>query len=335
MVKKFTYKKAGVDINKADSFIRRIKPLIDTTRRPELIGGLGGFSGLFRPNFKGLKDPVLVSSTDGVGTKLMVANTVGRYDTVGIDLVAMCVNDVITSGAEPLFFLDYFATGAIEPHKTVSVVKGIVEGCRQAGCVILGGETAEMPGLYPKGEFDLAGFCVGVVDKRKIIDGKSIRAGDILLGIQSNGLHSNGFSLVRKLFTKNEIKSTFLKKELLKPTIIYTKAVLAVLKKVGVKGIVNITGGGFYDNIPRILPSNVSVRIDRNAWRVPSIFALMQKEGNISDKEMYGTFNMGIGMMLILRRKDAAEAKAILSRYKLRSWVIGEVVKGKREVKID
>ena len=329
MAKRLTYKKSGVDINKAEEFILAIKPLIKTTRRPGLIGDIGGFSGFFQPNFKGLKRPVLVSSTDGVGTKLMVANAIKKYDTVGVDLVAMCVNDVITCGAEPLFFLDYFATSSIEPAKAVSIVKGIVKGCRQAGCVLLGGETAEMPGLYPKGEFDLAGFCVGIVDEKKIIDSSGIKAGDAVLGVQSSGLHSNGFSLVRKLFSRDEMRDTFLKKELLKPTFIYAKPILSVAAKVRLKGIVNITGGGFYGNIPRALPSNMSVKIDKGSWRVPSIFGLIQKEGNISDKEMYTTFNMGIGMVLMLSKKDVSKVRSILSRFKLKSWVIGEVVKGK------
>lgn len=335
MVKKLTYKKAGVDIKRADRFIQAIKPFIKTTEKTGLIGGIGGFSGLFRPNFKNLKDPVLVASTDGVGTKLMVANAVKKYDTVGIDLVAMCVNDIITCGAGPLLFLDYFATGSIELKKGVSVVKGIVKGCRQAGCILLGGETAEMPDLYPKGEFELVGFCLGVVDKGRIIDGRFIKPGDIVLGIQSSGLHSNGFSLVRKLFTKDAMKTAFLKKELLKPTIIYAKVISGLLKKVDIKGIANITGGGFYGNIPRILPANTSVRIDKNCWQAPSIFKLIQKKGNLSDKEMYRTFNMGIGMVLILRRKDVTEAKRILSKFKLKSWIIGEVARGKKSVTIE
>jgi len=332
MTKILTYKKSGVNIDVADKFVHAIKPLIKTTKRPEAVGGIGGFSGLFKPNFKNLRTPMLVSSTDGVGTKLMVANILKKYDTVGIDLVAMCVNDIITCGAEPLFFLDYFATNRILHGKAVSVVKGIVKGCREAGCALLGGETAEMPGLYPKGEFDLAGFCVGIIDKSKIIDGKSISPGDVVLGIQSSGLHSNGFSLVRRLFTKSEMAGTFLKKELLKPTIIYVKPVLSVLKKTNIKGIVNITGGGFYDNIPRILPKDVSVRIDKRSWRRPAIFGLIQKEGRVAEKEMYRTFNMGIGMVLVAGKKDADKTKTILARHKLQSWIIGEVAKGKKEV---
>jgi len=332
MVKKLTYKKAGVDIVKADRFINAIKPLVKTTKRSEVIGSLGGFNGMFRADFRRFKDPILVSSTDGVGTKLLVATASGKCDTVGIDLVAMCVNDIVTSGAEPLFFLDYFATGAIEETRAVSIVKGIVEGCRRSGCALLGGETAEMPGLYPKGEFDLAGFSVGVVDRSKIIDGRSIAPGDVLLGIQSSGLHSNGFSLVRKLFTKNEMRDTFLKKELLKPTIIYVKPVLKLLKKITIKGIVNITGGGFYGNIPRILPKTVAVRIDKGSWYTPSVFDLIQKEGHISDHEMFKTFNMGIGMILVLREKDLKYAKKILTRFRLKSWMIGRVTKGKKEV---
>jgi len=334
MVKGLTYKRSGVDIGKADNFIRSIKPFAEKTKRSEVVSGIGGFSGLFKPKFKGLKEPILVSSTDGVGTKLMIANAVKKFDTIGIDLVAMCVNDIITCGAEPLFFLDYFATDKIEPKKAVSIIKGVAKGCRDAGCALLGGETAEMPGLYPRGEFDLAGFSVGVVEKHKIVDGRSVKSGDLLLGIQSSGLHSNGFSLVRRLFTNSEMKATFLRKELLKPTIIYVKPILDILKKVEIKGIANITGGGFYDNIPRILPRNTSVRIDRGSWSIPSIFKLIQKEGNVEDKEMYKTFNMGIGMVLILGKKRIDKAKKLLTQHKLKSWVIGEVCKGKREVKI-
>lgn len=327
-----TYKKAGVDIDKADRFIKAITPLIKTTKRAGSLGNIGGFSGFFKPDFKNFKDPVLVSSTDGVGTKLMVANAVGKYDTVGIDLVAMCVNDIITCGAEPLFFLDYFAVGSLEPRKAVSVMKGIAGGCREAGCDLLGGETAEMPGLYHGGEFDLAGFCLGIVDRKKIIDGKRIKPGDVVMGIQSSGLHSNGFSLVRKLFPKSEIKSTFLKNELLKPTIIYAKPVLKVLSRVDIKGIVNITGGGFYGNIPRILPAGISVKIDRNSWHMPSVFGLIKTEGSTPDREMYRTFNMGIGMVLFMRQKDVYETKRILSSFELKSWVIGSAIKGRKEV---
>jgi phosphoribosylformylglycinamidine cyclo-ligase len=334
MKQRLTYKKAGVDISRADRFLERIKPLIQTTRRSELVGGIGGFSGLFRPRLKRLSDPLLVAATDGVGTKLMVATAVKKYDTVGIDLVAMCANDIVTCGAEPLFFLDYFATESLEPRQAVSVVKGIVEGCRQAGCALLGGETAEMPGLYPKGEFDLAGFCVGLVDKKKIIDGTSIQAGDAVLGIQSGGLHSNGFSLVRKVFTTQQIARAPLRRELLKPTILYVKPLLAMAKTLPVKGVAHITGGGFYGNIPRILPRGTAASIKRNSWRIPSIFTLIQNEGAIAEREMYTTFNMGIGMVVVIRNRDIGKAQAVLSRYQLKSWVIGEVVKGTRDVSI-
>lgn len=328
MGKNLTYRKAGVDIDKADAFIDAIMPLVKKTHRPELIGDIGGFNGLFRADFKKMKEPVLVSSTDGVGTKLLVANVIKKYDTVGIDLVAMCVNDVITCGAEPLFFLDYYAVEGIDINKSVSIVKGIAEGCMQAGCVLIGGETAEMPGLYPRNEFDLAGFCVGVVDRKRIIDGSSIKKGDVLLGIQSSGLHSNGFSLVRKVFARDEMKSSFLKKELLKPTFIYVKPVLSMSKKLKIKGIANITGGGFYENIPRILPEAVSVKIKKNSWHIQPIFDIIRKEGNIPEREMYRTFNMGIGMVLVLADKDVNKAKGILARRRLKSWVIGQVIKG-------
>jgi len=335
MGKVITYKKSGVDIDKADRFIDAIIPIIKTTKRPELLGDIGGFSGLFRPNFRKFKDPVLVASTDGVGTKVMLTNVIKKYDTVGIDLVAMCVNDIITCGAEPLFFLDYFATSAIELTKSVAIMRGIVEGCRQANCALIGGETAEMPGLYPKEEFDLAGFCVGIVDKNKIITGDSVKIGDVILGIESSGLHSNGFSLVRKVFTKNEILNTSLKRELLKPTIIYVKPILDILKKVNVKSIANITGGGFYENIPRVIPKGAAIIINKNSWMMPAIFKLIQRKAGVSDREMYRTLNMGIGIVLILSKNDVSKTKNILLNHKLKSWVIGEVIRGKKEVIIE
>ena len=255
-----TYKKAGVDIDMADEFIRRIKPLIRKTGRPEVLSGLGGFSGLFKPRLEGFKNPVLVSSTDGVGTKLLVAEKLNRFDTVGIDLVAMCVNDVLAVGAEPLFFLDYIAIGKLNIKKLHDVMKGISSGCVQAGCALIGGETAELPGMYTGEEFDLAGFCVGLVDKNSIIDGRSVKPGDRVVGLASSGLHSNGFSLVRKVFSSQELKGR-LGKDILTPTRIYVQPVLRVLKKLLIKAVAHITGGGFYDNIPRVLPSGCSVSI--------------------------------------------------------------------------
>lgn len=324
-----TYKKSGVDIAEADDFLKAIKPL---TR------GIGGFGGLYKFSSGEYKEPYLVSSTDGVGTKLKVAFLARKHNTVGIDLVGMNVNDVLCSGAKPLFFLDYIATGKIKKKVLVEVVKGIAKGCQQAGCSLVGGETAEMPGFYKEGEYDLAGFCVGVVEKKRIIDGSKIKSGDVIIGLESNGLHSNGFSLVRKVFPRNELKR--LSAELLKPTRIYVKPVFSLLRTMNqesrniIKGIAHITGGAFYDKIARILPSSVNARIYKNSWAVPRIFRLVQKKGNIPDKEMYHTFNMGIGMVLIVEPKSA---KAIISKFtgmNLKSWVIGEAVNGRKQVEI-
>ncbi len=323
-----TYKKAGVDISEAGRFVEAIKPL---TR------GIGGFGGLYKFASKKYKEPYLVSSTDGVGTKLKIAFLCGEHNTVGIDLVGMNVNDVLCAGAEPLFFLDYIATGHIEKKVLVDVVKGIAKGCQQAGCSLVGGETAEMPGFYKKGEYDLAGFCVGVVEKRKVIDGSKIKAGNIIIGLESNGLHSNGFSLVRKVLSQNELKR--FSRELLKPTRIYVKPVLSLLSTryslaSSIKGIAHITGGAFYDKIARILPGNVNARIYKDSWVLPGIFRLIQNKGNIPDKEMYHTFNMGIGMVLIVEPRVARKIISRLSKFDLKSWVIGEVVKGRKQVEM-
>ena len=254
-----SYKSSGVNIDEADDFIKIIKPMVKTTARPEQLGGIGGFSGLFAPRLKGLKDPVLVSSTDGVGTKLMIADLQKKYDTVGIDLVAMSVDDVIVTGAEPLFFLDYIACGRLDKRMLAEVMKGVVRGCREAGCALLGGETAELPGLYAEEQWDLAGFCVGIVDRKKIIDGRTCRKGDKVIGLASSGLHSNGYSLARKAFTEEELRGE-IGRELLKPTRIYTRAILDVLKSVKIKAMAHITGGGFYDNIPRVIPRRADSR---------------------------------------------------------------------------
>ena len=333
MKKAITYKDAGVDIDKADSLVKSIKTLTKKTRRPEMLGGIGGFSGFFRAKFKGIKEPVLAASTDGVGTKLFLADTAGRHDTVGIDLVAMCVNDIVACGAEPLFFLDYFATGRLNTNKMLEVMKGILDGCKKAGCSLIGGETAELPGLYKNEDYDLAGFCVGVVDRKAIIDGSGISAGDVALGISSSGPHSNGYSLIRRLFSKSDIRGKF-GKSLLMPTVIYVKPLLAVLKRVEIKGIAHITGGGFYDNISRILPKGCDVVLNPSSWSVPEIFRIIQKRSGLDKKNMYRTFNMGIGMVLILDRKDIMKAMGILSGHGLKSFVIGEVVKGRGKRKI-
>jgi len=336
-----TYKNAGVDIDLADHIVKKIKPLISRTFIPGVLSDIGGFGGLFSLAEQNYKEPVLVSGTDGVGTKLKIAFALDKHGSVGIDLVAMCVNDIVTCGAKPLFFLDYISIGELSEKVTVELIKGIAEGCKMANCALLGGETAEMPGFYAEGEYDLAGFAVGIVEKSKIIDGREIREGDSVIGITSNGLHSNGFSLVRKVLLeekqyKMKKKIATLKKslgeELLKPTRIYVKPVLYLLEKYKVLGIAHITGGGLLENIPRILPSGISVEIDRNSWTKPPIFSLIQKEGKISDEEMYRTFNMGIGMVLIV---PDGESEKILEELRLMNYdssIVGKVIKGNKQI---
>jgi len=328
-----TYKKAGVDIDKADDFLKKIRPLLEKTRRPEARGQIGGFSGLFRPRIKRMKDPVLVSSTDGVGTKLLIADLQNKYDTIGLDLVAMCVDDVVVVGAEPLFFLDYIACGRLDKEKLYELIKGIAKGCQEAGCALIGGETAELPGMYSKDKFDLAGFCVGMVDREKIIDGRQCRSGDKLVGLASNGLHSNGYSLVRKLFPSEEIRGK-LGKELIRPTKIYAKTILYLLKRVKIKAMSHITGGGFYDNIPRVLPEGKAAQITKGSWPVPSIFKKIQRRGNIEESEMFRTFNMGIGMVLVLSRRSTGHALTLLAELGQKAWVIGELIEGTNSVEI-
>ncbi len=324
------YKKSGVDIDKADEFIDGISKLTIGTKRKEIIGGIGGFSSICSVSKK-YKSPVIVSSTDGVGTKLMVAKALNKHDTIGIDLVAMCVNDVVTTGAEPVFFLDYFATGKLNKTKATSVIRGIVKGCKDAGCSLIGGETAEMPGMYKGDEYDLAGFAVGLIERNKIIDGSKVKKGDFILGIESSGLHSNGFSLARKLFTEKELKGK-IGRILLTPTIIYVKVIRALLKSINIKSLAHITGSGFYGNIPRVMPKNKSALIYKEAWPTPRIFKIMQGRASLSDKEMYNTFNMGIGMVVVLDKRDAKKAHSIIKKHNLRSWTIGDIVEGKGEV---
>jgi len=328
-----TYKKSGVNIDESDGFIRLIKPLVKTTTRPEVLAGIGGFSALVAPRLKGMKTPVLVSSTDGVGTKLMLADLLKKYDTVGIDLVAMSVDDVIVTGAEPLFFLDYIACGKLDKNMMADVIKGIIKGCREANCALVGGETAELPGLYAKGQWDLAGFCVGVVDKSKIIDGRRCRSGDKVIGLASSGLHSNGYSLARKVFTEKELKGA-LGRELLRPTRIYTRAVLSVMKKVRIKAMAHITGGGFYDNIPRVIPEGLGIRVWKAAWPVPPIFRMIQERGGITEREMFRTFNMGIGMAVVVSASDARRTLALFQKLGQKAWVIGELIPGPHTVVI-
>ncbi len=329
-MRKITYKSAGVDIDKANRLIRDYKNSASRTKTKGVISDIGSFGGLLRPNFKKFKDPILVSSTDGVGTKLKLAFLVNKHDTIGIDLVAMSANDILCSGAEGLFFLDYISTGKINVSTLRDVVRGIATGCRQAGYALIGGETAEMPGMYQSGEYDLAGFGVGIVDRRDIIDGSGIRPNDIVLGLESSGLHSNGYSLVRKVFTENELRQY--SDELLKPTRLYCKAVLALKKRIKIKGIANITGGAFYDKIPRIIPKGTAIEIYKDSWQVSWIFRLIKKKANLNDSQIYRTLNMGIGMVLVLAKRDVDNATKILASYRVKSHVIGRVRKGQREV---
>ena len=328
-----TYKKAGVDIDEAERFIKKIKPLLKKTERPEVLGRIGGFGGLFKPHLKNLQKPVLVSATDGVGTKLLLADLLEKYDTVGMDLVAMCVDDVVVVGAEPLFFLDYIACGKLDSEKLYTLMKGITKGCMEAGCALIGGETAELPGMYSKDKLDLAGFCVGTVSQEKMIDGSNCRPGDQVVGLASSGCHSNGYSLVRKIFSQDELKGK-LGLELLKPTRIYARNILQLIKKVPVKAMAHITGGGFYDNIPRSLPEELSAEIKFGTWPILPLFRKVQKKGSVEDSEMYRTFNMGIGMTLIVSPEAAAKSIRILDKLGQKAWIIGEVVRGNFGVKI-
>ena len=336
-----SYKEAGVDINLANQIVKKIKPLIDETSIPGVLGDIGGFGGLFSLAEQNYKEPVLVSGTDGVGTKLKIAFALDRHDSVGIDLVAMCVNDIVTCGAKPLFFLDYISIGKLSENVAVELIKGIAEGCKMADCALLGGETAEMPGFYPEGEYDLAGFTVGIVEKSKIIDGREVREGDLVIGLASNGLHSNGFSLVRKVLLeekqyKMEKKMSSLKEslgeELLKPTKIYVQPVLHLIKKYDILGIAHITGGGMIENVTRILPEGISVQINQKSWTKSPIFSLIQKEGKISDEEMYRTFNMGIGMALIVRPDKTEQIINELKMIRYDSYIIGRVIKGNKQI---
>jgi phosphoribosylformylglycinamidine cyclo-ligase len=333
-VRKITYKDSGVDIKSASIFKSKIKTLVRKSFRKEVLTDIGGFGSFFKLEKSQYKNPVLVSSSDGVGTKLVIAKLADKHDTVGIDAVAMNVNDILCTGAEPLFFLDYVAFSKVKEDVLVDVVSGINKGCIESGCSLIGGETAQMPGMYKEGEYDIAGFCVGVAEKDKIINGDKIKAGDELIGIASSGLHSNGYSLVRKVLAAAELKR--MSAELLKPTRIYVKPVLKILQQYGqsVHGISHITGGAFYDKISRILPKNIDVRIDRNSWNVPEIFRLIQNKGNVEDKEMYHTLNMGIGMVLIVEKKASPMIIDKLAEFKLKSWIIGQAVKGNKIVEI-
>lgn len=312
-----SYRDAGVDIEAGDALVEQIKPFAKRTMRPEVLGGIGGFGSLFAVPKK-FNEPILVSGTDGVGTKLKLAFELNKHDTVGIDLVAMSVNDILVQGAEPLFFLDYFACGKLEVGVAAQVIKGIAEGCEQSGCALVGGETAEMPGMYPAGEYDLAGFAVGCVDKANLINGTTIAAGDVVLGLASSGAHSNGYSLIRKLIEKSGIdfESDFhgrkFKDVVMAPTRIYVKSLLKLIEAMSVKGMAHITGGGITENIPRVLPEGLTAEIQVSGWELPPLFQWLQAQGNIVPSEMYKTFNCGIGMAIIMAKEDAAAAKALL-----------------------
>ena len=325
MSKPLSYRDSGVDIDEGDALVEAIKPFARRTLRPEVLAGIGGFGALCEIPKK-YRQPVLVSGTDGVGTKLKLAFALGRHDTVGVDLVAMSVNDVLVQGAEPLFFLDYFACGRLDTRVAAEVVKGIARGCELAGCALLGGETAEMPGMYPDGEYDLAGFCVGVVEKERIIDGRSIAPGDAILGLASSGPHSNGYSLIRKILERAQPEFDFLE-----PTRIYVKPILKLLESVPVKGLAHITGGGITGNVPRVLPENTLARIRKDAWPRPPVFQWLQRTGNVAEDEMFRVFNCGIGMVLVVSREDVKRAGEVLRAEGETVYEIGAIEKGAGE----
>ena len=337
------YAAAGVDVTAGYEAVDRIKPLVESTYIPGVIGTLGGFGGLFAPDVSGMKKPVLVSGTDGVGTKLKIAFLTDKHDTVGIDCVAMCVNDIVCSGARPLFFLDYLAVGKNVPSRIEAIVSGVVEGCRQAGCALVGGETAEMPGFYPEDEYDLAGFSVGVVDKDKILNNKTIQEGDVILALPSSGVHSNGFSLVRRVLDVEnaDIKTPLerlggksIGEALLAPTKIYVKPMLALFEEVKVKAVSHITGGGFYENIPRSIPKGFGAKINKASLKTPPIFDLIMETGNIPERDMYNTFNMGVGMSVVVAKEDAEKALKILKANGEDAYIMGEIIASEEGVVI-
>lgn len=330
-----SYKDSGVDVERGYEAVRLMKEHVKSTYTSGVLGDIGSFGGFFAMP-KDIKRPVLVAGTDGVGTKLKYAIISGKHDTIGIDAVAMCVNDIVCQGARPLFFLDYFATGALSPEKVATVVSGIAEGCRQSGAALIGGETAEMPGFYRQGDYDIAGFAVGAVDKKKIINGSKIKSGDILIGIKSSGIHSNGYSLVRKLWGEDIAELDKFDGELgakpidvlLTPTKIYVKSILELIKKVNVKGIAHITGGGFIENIPRIFPEGIGCRIDTKSYEVPAVFQIMQKRAKLKKEQMYNTFNMGIGMVVCVSKRDVDKTIAQLESTGEQCVILGKTVKG-------
>lgn len=337
-----SYKQAGVDVTAGYQSVELMKETVKSTYNEGVISDLGGFGGLYALNTKEIKEPILVSGTDGVGTKLKLAFLMNKHDTIGQDCVAMCVNDIVCCGAKPIFFLDYMALGKNIPEVVATIVKGVAEGCKMAGCSLVGGETAEMPGFYQKGEYDLAGFSVGVVEKEKMIDSKTIEVGDQVIGIASSGVHSNGFSLIRKIFDIKEDNINQYHEELgmtlgetlLEPTKIYVKAILKLLENVEVRGISHITGGGFYENMPRMLREGTSLKIQKDSYPILPIFKLIQKVGNIPERDMYNTFNMGIGMAVIVKKEETQKAIEILEQQGEKAYVIGEVIEGKKEIEI-
>ena len=320
-----TYKDSGVDITKGNQLIERIKPIAKSTFRPGVLAGLGGFGAMFEIPLDKYKNPVLISGTDGVGTKLKVAEMLNKHDTIGIDLVAMCVNDLIVQGAEPLFFLDYFATGSLNPDIATSVIEGIGEGCRQSGCSLIGGETAEMPGMYSGEDYDLAGFCVGIAEKSRIIDGSKVSEGDHIVALGSSGPHSNGYSLIRKVLEKSTPTNEQLN-SLIEPTRIYVKSILSLLNTLPVHAISHITGGGLLENIPRVLPEHLAAKLDPASWTQPEIFQWLQDQGNIATSEMYRVLNCGVGMVVVISKESSNEAINHLNSCGENAWLIGEVV---------
>ena len=335
-----SYKAAGVDVTAGYKGVELMKKAVQATYTDAVISDIGGFGGLYALQIKGMEEPILVSGTDGVGTKLKLAFLMDKHDTIGEDCVAMCANDVICTGASPMFFLDYMALGKNIPEKVATIVAGVAEGCKKANCSLIGGETAEMPGFYPVDEYDLAGFCVGIVDKKKIINNKTIEIGDKVIGLKSSGVHSNGFSLVRKVFDVNkenlneyvESLGCTIGEALLKPTKIYVKPILKLIEQVKVKGISHITGGGFYENMPRMLREGVALKIDKNSYEIPAIFKLIAKRGSIPERDMYNTFNMGIGMAVIVPENEVEKSLEILKEAGEEAYLIGEVIAGNKEI---
>ena len=335
-----SYAKAGVDVTAGYETVNRIKPMVESTYIPGVIGSIGGFGGMFAPDVSGMKQPVLVSGTDGVGTKLKIAFTLEKHDTVGIDCVAMCVNDIACSGAKPLFFLDYLAVGKLDPQVAAQIVSGVTEGCRQAGCALVGGETAEMPGFYPVGEYDLAGFAVGIVDREKMLEESLLKEGDILIGVASSGMHSNGFSLARKVLgddkesLSKKMGNTTVGEALLVPTRIYVKALEAVRQACQIKSVAHVTRRGWYENIPRSLPEGIKAVLDKNALPVPEIFSLIMEKGDIPERDMYNTFNMGVGLVIGVAPENVEKAIKALEDSGEKAAVLGKCVSGEKGIEI-